>query len=176
MSDYFLIRSCRTAIEKLFQNNLRLTFGTQLVYLTVKFQVAQFKLGQIYPSKKYNKALGECMQRLITCEGVSHVLDLDRFASKSEFKHIVVNLSNKMSLQLLFTSLDHMQSSNKIFEHVKGIRLSNNSIRSLEPLAKLPKVSLNLLDLQGNNVREKINSLMWKQIEPHLILRRFFSL
>lgn len=153
MSDYFLLRSCKTAIEKLFQNNLRLTFGSQLVYLTIKFQVAQFKLGQIYPSKKYNKTLNECMQRMITCENVANVLDLDRFASKPEFKHICVSLANKMSLQLLFASLDNMHTSNKIFDQIQGIRLSNNCIRTLEPIAKLPKISLNLLDLRDNNVR-----------------------
>lgn len=152
MSDYFLIRLCRTAIEKLFQTNLRLAFGTQLVYLTIKFQVAQFKLGQIYPSKKYTKAISECMQRMIVCEGVPNILDLDRFATRPEFKHICVNLANKMSLQLLFTTLDNAQTNNKIFDQIKGIRLTNNNIRTLDPAAKMPNVSLELLDLRDNNV------------------------
>lgn len=152
MSDYFLIRLCRTAIEKLFQISLRLSFGNQLVYLTIKFQVAQFKLGQIYPSKKYTKAINDCMQRMITCEGVTNVLDLDQFATRSEFRHICVNLANRMSLQLLFTVLDNMQTNGKIFEQIQGIRLTTNNIRTLDPLSKMPKVSLNLLDLRDNNV------------------------
>lgn len=154
MSDYFLIRLCRTAIEKLFQNNLRLLFGSQVVYLTIKFQVAQFKLGQIYPSKKYTKTINESIQRLITHEGVQSVLDLDNFSARPEFKHIYVNLANKMSLQLLFTTLDNLQASSKIFDdnNIRGIRLSNNSIRTLDPIMKMPKVILDVLDLSHNNV------------------------
>lgn len=152
MSDYFLIRLCRTAIEKLFQNNLRLQFGHQVIYLTVKFQVAQFKLGQIYPSKKYSKAINESLQRLITHEGVPSVLDLDSFSTRPEFKHIYVNLENKMSLQLLFVVLDNLQASSKIFDNIRGIRLSNNNIRTLDPMVKMPKVLLDLFDLSNNKV------------------------
>lgn len=159
LSDYFLIRLCRASIEKLFQNNLRLSFGNQLVYLTIKFQVAQFKLGQIYPSKKYSKAINDCIQRMIVCEGVSNVLDLDQFATRPEFKHICVNLANKMSLQLLFTTLDNLQTTNKIFDKIKGIRLTSNNIRTLEPLSKMLKVSLNLFDLRDNNV----SGWIWKE-------------
>ncbi|XP_055309871.1 nuclear RNA export factor 2 [Sitodiplosis mosellana] len=171
LSDYFLIRLCRTAIEKLFQNNLRLSFGTQLVYLTIKFQVAQFKLGQIYPSKKYTKAISECMQRMIVCEGVPNVLDLDRFASRPEFKHICVNLTNKMSLQLLFTTLDNAHTNSKIFDQIQGIRLTNNNIRTLEPASKMPKVSLNLLDLRDNNIRTVHELVQLKRLKiRHLCL------
>lgn len=120
--------------------------------MTIKFQVALFKLGQIYPSKKYNKALTECIQRTTTFEGVNNVLNLDQFAMCPEFKHISVNLSNKMSLQLLFTTLDHLHSNNKIFDQIQGIRLSNNSIRTLDPMTKLPKISITLLDLRDNSV------------------------
>lgn len=120
--------------------------------MTIKFQVAQFKLGQIYPSKKYSKTINESLQRLIQCDGVPSVLDLDRFSARPEFKHICVNLANKMSLQLLFTTLDNMHASSKIFDQIKGIRLTNNNIRTLDPVSKMPKVALELLDLRNNNV------------------------
>lgn len=152
LSDYFLIRLCRTAIEKLFQNNLRLVIGHQSIYLTIKFQVAQFKLGQIYPSKKYTKAINESLQRLITHEGVPSVLDLDSFSARPEFKHIHVNLENKMSLQLLFQILDTLQANSKIFDNLRGIKLSNNGIRTLDPIVKCPKVSVDVLDLSNNKV------------------------
>lgn len=160
LSDYFLIRSCKSAIEKLFQNNLRLMFGTQVIYLTIKFQVAQFKLGQIYPSKKYAKAINESFHRLIECEGVSSILDLDRFNERPEFKHIYVNLANKMSLQLLFSTLDNLHASSKIFDQIRGIRLSNNDIRTLDPITKMPKVLLELLDLRNNNVRYSVDFIL----------------
>ncbi|XP_031637468.1 nuclear RNA export factor 2 [Contarinia nasturtii] len=173
LSDYFLIRLCRTAIEKLFHESLRLSFGNQLiVYLTIKFQVAQFKLGQIYPSKKYTKAINDCLQRMIICENEPNVLDLDRFSTHTEFKHICVNLANKMSLQLLFTTLDNLQTNNKIFDKVNGIRLTNNSIRTLDPLSKMTKVSLNLLDLRDNNIRTVHELVTLKRLKiRHLCLR-----
>ena len=89
---------------------------------------------------------------MIVCEGIPNVLDLDRFATRPEFKHIVVNLANRMSLQLLFTTLDNAQTSSKIFDQIEGIRLTNNNIRTLEPASKMPKVSLSLLDLRDNRV------------------------
>lgn len=89
---------------------------------------------------------------MIVCEEVPNVLDLDRFATRPEFKHICVNLANKMSLQLLFTTLENNQTNNKIFDQIQGIRLTNNNIRTFEPASKMPKVSLKLLDLRDNNV------------------------
>lgn len=115
--------------------------------------MAQFKLGQIYPSKKYAKAIYECVQKLITHRGVTSVLDLDNFSARPEFKHIYVNLANKMSLQLLFNTLDNLQVRSKILDKVRGIRLSNNNIRTLDPISKMPKVSLDVFDLTNNNVR-----------------------
>lgn len=120
--------------------------------MSVRFQVAQFKLGQIYPAKKYTKAINEKMQHLVTCEGVPHVLDLDEFGSSSEFENLVVSLSNKMSLQLLFTTLDTLHTNNKIFEKIRGIRLSKNKIKTLDPISKLPVLDLELVDLRVNNV------------------------
>lgn len=156
MEDYFLIRLCRNAIEKLFQHKLRLMVGNQTVYLSVMFQVAQFKLGQIYPSKKYTKAINEQMQKLIfnyENESQTKVLDLDKFSLLKEFEHIYVNLANKMSLQLLFTTLDTLNTKTKLFEKINGIRLSNNGIKTLDPASKLPIIDLKLVDLRHNNVR-----------------------
>lgn len=149
-----MIRLCRAAIEKLFANNLCLTISGHTAYLTIKFQVAQFKLGQIYPSKKYQKAINERMQKLISCDGASNVLNLERFSEMPELGRICVNLSNKMSLQLLFTQLDSLNgNTSKIFDKIDGLRLAENDIRTLDPISKIPKVSLNLIDLRNNNVR-----------------------
>lgn len=147
--DYFLIRLCRTAIAKLFAMKLCLHFGGETIPLTVKFQVAQFKLGQIYPSKKMLRACNERLQNLITCEGVPKVLNLDKFATNSELEDIVVDLSNKQSLQLLCTTLEHNQ---EILNNINGICLSNNRIYTLDPFSRLPKLDLTLIDLRGNEV------------------------
>lgn len=150
--DYFLLRLCRAAIEKLFQKNLTLIINSVTIPITVKFQVAQFKLGQIYPMKKYTKALNERTTQLITCENVPNVLNLDRFSELSEFDQIYVNLANKMSLQLLFTTLDNLNTSSKIFEKIKGLRMTNNNIKTLDPVAKLPQLQMDVVDLRYNNV------------------------
>lgn len=94
------------------------------------------------------------MQRLIEFDGVASVLDLSEFNTRPEFADIFVNLSNKMSLQLLFTTLDNLHVNSKIFDQIRGIRLSHNNIRTLDPLAKMPKIKLDVLDLSWNNVRE----------------------
>lgn len=114
--------------------------------------MAQFKLGQIYPSKKYSKAISERMQQLILCEGVNNVLNLDRFSCLPELEQICVNLANKMSLQLLFTLLETMNNNQKIFERINGLRLSNNNICTLESATKMPNVTLEMIDLRNNNV------------------------
>lgn len=94
------------------------------------------------------------MQRLIEFDGVPSVLDLSEFTARPEFKHIYVNLANKMSLQLLFTTLDNLHVNSKIFDQIRGIRLSHNNIRTLDPMSKLPKIKLDVLDLSYNKVRK----------------------
>lgn len=152
MSDYFLIRQCRAAIEKLFQANLRLKFDTKNIFLTIKFQVAQFKLGQIYPSKKYGKACGDRFEQLITCDGVSKILNLDNFSLIPELEKIVVNLANKQSLQLLFTTLKNLNADRGIFKQLNGLRLSNNHIRTLDSIATLAPLTIQQIDLRNNDV------------------------
>lgn len=99
------------------------------------------------------------MQRLIELDGVASVLDLSEFNKRAEFKDIYVNLANKMSLQLLFTTLDNLHVNTKIFDQIRGIRLSYNNIRTLDPLAKMPKVKLDVFDLSGNNVSTLLKTI-----------------
>lgn len=159
--DYFLLRLCRTAIEKLFQKNLTLIVGNQSIPMTIKFQVAQFKLGQIYPSKKYTKAVKERVSQLITCESVQSVLNLDRFSELPEFEQIAVNLANRMSLQLLFTTLDNLHTNGKIFDQIKGLRLTNNSIKSMDAISKMPNIALDIIDIRYNNVSLFLNLIFY---------------
>lgn len=147
--DYFLIRLCRTAIAKLFAIRLSLHFRGETVPMSIRFQVAQFKLGQIYPSKKMLKACTERFNSLITCESVTKVLNLDNFGASPELENIVVNLSNKSSLQLLCSTLEHNQ---EVLADINGIRLSNNHIYTLDPFTKLPNLDLRLIDLRNNDV------------------------
>lgn len=126
--------------------------------------MAQFKLGQIYPSKKFTKACTERVNQLITCEGIPNVLNLDKFSTSPELEQIVVNLGNKMSLQLLFTTLDNLHTNTKLLSNINGIRLSNNDIRQLEPITKLPFAPLQLFDLRNNQVKWSIQSVLWSSL------------
>ena len=114
------------------------------------------------------------MQRLIEFDGVSSVLDLSEFTSRPEFKHIYVNLANKMSLQLLFTTLDNLHVNSKIFDQLRGIRLSHNSIRTLDPISKMPKIKLDVLDLSWNNVRNNEKKSQNVKKKNNSIVRTFF--
>lgn len=102
--------------------------------------------------KKYTKAINERITQLITCENISNVLNLDRFSDLPEFDQIYVNLANKMSLQLLFTTLDNLNTNSKIFEKIKGLRMTNNNIRTMDPVAKLPQLQMDIVDIRFNNV------------------------
>lgn len=120
----------------------------------MKFQVANFKLGQIYPSKKFGRACCERFDSLIICEGVLNVLNLDKFSTSTEFTQLYVDLSNAQSLNLLITTLKNMDADKNIFKSIKGIRLSNNNIANLQPLIALTRMELEMIDLRGNNVSE----------------------
>lgn len=114
--------------------------------------MAQFKLGQIYPSKKYGKACSDRFEQLISCDGVSKILNLDNFSAIPELEKIVVNLANKQSLQLLFTTLKNMNAERGIFKQINGLCLSNNRIRTLEPIATLASLNVQQIDLRHNDV------------------------
>lgn len=129
-------------------------FDSKDIYLTIKFQVAQFKLGQLYPSKKYGKACNDCFEQLATWDGVTKILDLDNFAANPELEKIVVNLANRQSLQLLFTTLKNMNADKGIFKQINGLRLSNNRIRNLDSIVTLASLSIQQLDLRKNDVSE----------------------
>lgn len=120
----------------------------------IKFQVANFKLGQIYPSKKFGKACCERFNRLITSEGVSNIFNLDKFSTCPEFDQLYVDLSNSQSFNLLCTTLKNMDNDKGIFGAINGIRLSNNKIRDLRPMSTFSKLKLRTIDLRNNNVRE----------------------
>lgn len=128
--------------------------------------MAQFKLGQIYPSKKYGKACSDRFDQLVSCDGVSKILNLDNFSSIPELEKIVVNLANKQSLQLLFMTLKNMDADRAIFKQINGLRLSNNGIRTLDSIVTLSSLNIQQIDLRNNDVRK----------ENHFIEHRLINL
>lgn len=160
--DYFLIRQSRSALIKLFQKNLRLKFpGDQTIYLTVKLDIAQFKLGHIYPAKVFQKAMTNRFNVPINFEGIANVLNLDDFTNGPEFANVCVDMNNMAAFQLFCTTLDNkLASGDPNVPQINGIRLSNNNLQSVASfdVANLQKIRLQLLDLRNNDVR--INSFL----------------
>lgn len=177
--DYFLVRQSRSALIKLFQKNLRLKFkNDQLVYMTVKLDIAHFKLGHIYPAKVFQKAMTNRFNALVTWEGAANVLNLDAFASGPEFISVEVDLNNAAAFQLFCTTLDNkLASGDASAAHINGIRLSNNNLQSISAfdVTNLQKIRLQLLDLRHNEVSGIDHSFLqadWNSITENICFYR----
>lgn len=153
--DYFLIRQSRAALTKLFQKNLRLRIGEVTITLTVKLDIAQFKLGHIYPAKVFQKAMTNRFNSLMECEGIANVLNLDAFGNSPEFASVEIDLNNAAAFQLFCSTLDSkLIGSEANTAHINGIRLSNNNLQSLSAfeISNLQKIRLQMFDLRNNDV------------------------
>lgn len=80
--DYFLVRQSRVAIGKLFKNGLKIKVSDKdILYLSIRMCVADYSLGQIYPSSKMLRACMDRYNDLATCQESTRVLNLDNFSS-----------------------------------------------------------------------------------------------
>lgn len=125
------------------------------VYLTVKLDIAQFKLGHIYPAKVFQKAVGNRFGALITCEGVENVLNLDSLASHPELANMEIELSNPAQLSLLSSAIDSkMASADFSSTTINGIRLTNNNLGNITSFdaTNLQKIRFQMFDLRNNKV------------------------
>lgn len=122
------------------------------ILITVKTEVAPIKLGQINPSKVFHKALNTRFNTLITCEGVTNVLNLDNFAASPELASIETDLGNGSAVQLLWSSLDN-KLNEKSCPQINGIKLSNNNLQYFPgPITNLQRTKFQLMDLRNNKV------------------------
>lgn len=128
----------------------------QTIFMTVKLDVAQFKLGHIYPGKVFQRAMARRFSTLITSDGVANVLNLDAFANGPELANVEVDMNNAAAFQLFCTTLDNkLASGDPNAPHINGIQLSNNNLQSLSAfeVTNLQKIRLKMFDLRQNDVR-----------------------
>uniref|UniRef100_A0A0A1XJM5 Nuclear RNA export factor 2 n=3 Tax=Zeugodacus cucurbitae TaxID=28588 RepID=A0A0A1XJM5_ZEUCU len=148
--DRFLVRQCKAAINKLFENNLRIQLSdASFVQLQVKFNVGDFKFGQISPHAKLTEALNRlytCMERI---NGVDGILNLCRFNTHPEFFDLYVNLGNRAVLEAICNLI---YRNDEKFRLVNGLILSDNGITTVAPLTVFAGVEFVVLDLRRNKI------------------------
>lgn len=137
------------------------------LYLTVKLCVAEYSHDQvrhlftkqcrdfkifhfqIHHLTLIEKAFTERFNRYEVCEETTKVLNLDHFAQLPEFAELIFSLSNKAAFIFLCSLLTKHCD---IFQTVNGIRLSNNELTDLTPLATIPAIDIDMIDLRNNKV------------------------
>lgn len=155
VEDYFLVRQARSAILKLLERKLRIKIRNETVHLTLKLDIAQFKLGHIYPAKVFQKAINSRYNSLITLEGISNVLDLDALTECPDFSHIEADLNNGAAFNLLCTTLDKKLAGGDVnVTAINGVRLSNNKLHHIPmfDVENLQKIRMQMFDFRNNNV------------------------
>ncbi|XP_020714770.1 nuclear RNA export factor 2 isoform X2 [Ceratitis capitata] len=148
--DRFLVRQCKAAINKLFEQNLLIQLAdASFVQLQMQFNVGEFKFGQISPHTKLTEALNRlytCMERI---NGVEGILNLCRFNSNPEFVDLVVNMGNR---GVFDTICNLIYRNDEKFRLVNGLILSDNCITTLAPLTVFAGVEFAFLDLRRNKL------------------------
>ncbi|KAH8302090.1 hypothetical protein KR044_002693, partial [Drosophila immigrans] len=148
--DTFLARTCKPALDKLFQRCLGIKTVTGIeLQLSVCLNAAAYNRSQISPAVIISQVISRLMDNLETVEGVPCVLNLFNFSANDYFRHIVVRLSNLATLQLVCTTIYNNDDRRRA---LKGFSFACNNISDLGPLKLFGDVDYDLLDLSGNRV------------------------
>lgn len=152
LSDSFFLRLCNVALGKLFKNNLKLSMPNgKTIEVTVKFQVANYKTGQLQVRTKFLQVLRKRAKNLIKFNGLSNVLSLNNLAKDADMEEMGFNLGSNAVFSMLATLMCHYQA--ELFSNVTGLLLANNGIRQMSTIKMLSKQDLKLLDISNNKVR-----------------------
>lgn len=82
VTDMFIVRGCKEAIQKLFHRELSLRMPDhKLVYLNISLNAAQYSSGQIFPQKVLEKIVERQFKRLETTDQISNVLNLQQIGN-----------------------------------------------------------------------------------------------
>lgn len=118
--------------------------------ITVKFQVASYKTGQLQVRTKILQVLKKRAKNLIKFNGLNNVLNLNNLAQDPDLEELALDLSNNAVFSILVQLMTQYQG--ELFSKVTGLLLANNGIRYLTNLKKLPQQHLKLVDISNNNV------------------------
>lgn len=138
--------------------------GKQL-FLTVKFEVAPFKLGHIYPAKVFQKAIAHRFNTVISWMDTESTLNLDNLANSPEMVNMAIDLGNPSALSLLSATVESKISTIDLSTiPIKGIRMTNNNLVNMSSfdVTSLQKIPIEMFDLRNNKVKPtvSINSIL----------------
>lgn len=151
IGDLFLLRNCPTALQKLFNAQLRLLMDDGCeIDLTVKFNVGAFVPGQLSVHSKLQQALTKRRQTLHTVDKLPKVLDLSALAGDAELAELVIHLGSTSCVSVLNVLIKRMHA--QLFGGVRGLLLSNNRLDRLSTFRQWPHTYVHLLDISDNNV------------------------
>ncbi len=142
--DSFFIRNCFEQMEYLYMEKLKLSipFTNDIVTLTYKMNVANFKKEQIDPAERIQKAIESSFNLADKC------LNLERFSSKAELNHIELIM---VAPRILSNVL--LKGARSYMTNIETLILSDNgldSARGMHPMTWMK--SLNSIDLSKNKV------------------------
>ncbi|KAL7733734.1 hypothetical protein ACLKA6_011466 [Drosophila palustris] len=148
--DTFLARSCKPALDKLFQRRLSIEVVSGIeLNLSVALNVAAYNRSQISPAVIISQVIDRLMDHLETYDGVQGVLNLSNFGANPAFNHFIVRLSNLATLQLVCKTIYNNDDRRRA---LKGFSLAQNQISDLAPLKLFGDVDYDILDLSGNRL------------------------
>ncbi|XP_060654298.1 nuclear RNA export factor 2 [Drosophila nasuta] len=152
--DTFLARTCKPALDKLFQRGLSIqTVSGIELQLSVCLNAAAYNRSQISPAVIISQVISRLMDNLETVEGVPGVLNLCNFKANESFKHVVVRLSNLATLQLVCSTIYNNDDNRRA---LKGFSFACNQISDLGPLKLFGDVDYDLLDLTYNRLSSAV--------------------
>lgn len=127
----------------------------QMIDMTVKFEVAEYKTGQVQIRPKMLKAIKNRRKNLITFNGLAKVLSLDNLAKDPELNEIVINLGCNATMAMLGILLKANMVD--VFKDINGLLLSNNGIRHFSSFKNWSKHYMQLVDISNNEVGTEIS-------------------
>lgn len=126
--------------------------------ITVKFQVASYKTGQLQVRSKFLKVLKNRAKNLIKFNGLNNVLSLNNLAKDPEMEEVEFNLGSNAVFSMLTTLMAHYQT--ELFANVTGLLLADNGLRQMSVVKMLSTQNLQLVDISNNKVRFVNNTEM----------------
>ncbi|CAD7081855.1 unnamed protein product [Hermetia illucens] len=151
VTDMFIVRGCKEAIQKLFHRELSLRMPDhKLVNLNISLNAAQYSSGQIFPQKVLEKIVERQFKRLETTDQISNVLNLQQIGNFAEAADIIINLGSKPALELLCKVI---AQNHNILNTINGLNLIKNNITDPSPLKEFVHSSIKMIDLRHNNIQ-----------------------
>lgn len=157
--DRFYVRLSEKEMDTLFANGLKMIMHDgKFLMLTINVDVADHQDSQISPRRRIEQAVTRQRSKPDKYMQTYMCLNLNSFGQK--LTNMCVSLASECAFQLLCDTILRYTDLCRDFQNnrLTGIRLSNNNIKSLAPLAKLSKLNFKLLDLTSNEI-ESLNEL-----------------